>query len=438
MTTYHRFTLALALWASMAAGSAAQQTESLLQKYRKMAVAYNHDLKAADKHVAASIEMEKAAHKDLYPTLVGGGEVQYTAQPLQLTLQLPSMEQPMTFTGKDLRYGITATLLQPVYTGGQLMAAIDKARRQHRLSTYEQEYIRAGIYLQTDVQYWNTVARAEIVAIAADHKRSVEELAKTIRERVEAGLTDPQDQLMVEVKLNEAQYRLLQAQGNLDNGRMVLNALIGVNLRTATEIADSVETVDDTDPRLWTDHHAPRPEEKMALQQVRMAETDKQLVASRYRPHLYVGVDGSYSSPGYNFRSDLDANCAVYAKLSVPLFEWGKRRNERRAAEQRIGMAEDRLGKTCDDINLEIQTARNSLRKALEQVNLARNSLDKAKANEAMALERYDEGKASVIEVIDAQTYRQTAQLSHVQAKVEAQNHYAQLLKAKHLYGEQP
>ena len=50
------------------------QQNNLLQKYRSMAVDYNHDLKAADKNIAASIELEKAAQKDSETQIVGGCE----------------------------------------------------------------------------------------------------------------------------------------------------------------------------------------------------------------------------------------------------------------------------------------------------------------------------------------------------------------------------
>lgn len=179
---------------------------------------------------------------------------------------------------------------------------------------------------------------------------------------------------------------------------------------------------------------AVRPELKIATEQIRMAESEKKLVLSKYRPQFYVGVDGSYSSPGYNFRTDMDPNYAVYAKVSVPLFEWGKRKNEKRASSFKVDMATDNLNKVTDGVNLEIRTARNSLRQAMEQAELTRNSLDKARENETMALERYDEGKSSITEVIDAQTYRQIAQMNHVQAKVSAQNYYSELLKALNKY----
>ena len=50
--------------------------------------------------------------------------------------------------------------------------------------------------------------------------------------------------------------------------------------------------------------------------------------------------------------------------LSVPIFEWGKRRNEKRAASFQIGAATDNLHQVSDHVNLEVQTARVSLSQA--------------------------------------------------------------------------
>ena len=152
------------------------------------------------------------------------------------------------------------------------------------------------------------------------------------------------------------------------------------------------------------------------------------------KPQLYVGIDGSYSSPGYDFKTDLDPNYAIYAKLSVPIFEWGKRRNEKRSSAWKVGMANDYLNKVTDNVNLEIQTARTSLAQAIKQVDLTGSSLEKARENEQKALERYEEGKISIMEVIEAQNYRQASQINYVQAKVSAQSSYSGLIKALHSY----
>lgn len=66
----------------------------------------------------------------------------------------------------------------------------------------------------------------------------------------------------------------------------------------------------------------------------------------------------------------------------------------------------------------------------MEQVRLTEGSLSKAFENERMALERYTEGKASVIEVIEAQTYRQASQLTMYRQKSQAQGAYSELIRA--------
>jgi len=172
----------------------------------------------------------------------------------------------------------------------------------------------------------------------------------------------------------------------------------------------------------------------MAYDRIRIAESTKKLNDSQFKPQFYVGIDGSYSSPGYNFKKDLDPNYAVYAKVSVPIFEWGKRKSEKRASSFRVGMAEDNLNKVMDQVELEIGVARKALSQAIERVRLSESSLAKAEENEAKAVERYNEGKVSVVEVIDAQTYRQTSQVNYVQAKAAAQGHYSELIKALHGY----
>lgn len=411
----------------------AQAQSSLLEKYRYMSLEYNQNIKAAEKNISASMELERSARADLKPKLSAGANFQYTGNPMELTLDLPSMGQPLTFQGKDLRYGASVSLVQPLYTGGRLLETIRMAGLRQSLAVSEQEAIRSGVMYQTDIQYWNTVARQEITGVIEAYRNSVSSLVGTIRERVEAGLVDPQDLLMAEVKLNEADYQLLQSATDFETGRMAFNSLIGIDLQVKTEIEPTVPTVNTLDSLLLS-AGMERPEIKVAHDRIRLAESAFRLNDSQYKPQFSVGIDGSYSSPGYNFRSDLDPNYAVYAKVSVPIFEWGKRKSDKRAYQHKVGMATDYLNQTEDQVRLEVETARLSLVQALEQVRLTGNSLDKAHENEQKALERYNEGKVSIIEVIEAQTYRQTAQINFVRAKAASQVYYSGLMKALHVY----
>ena len=397
-----------------------------------MALNYNHDLHAADKNIASSMELMKAAKADLKPKLSGDANFQYTGNPIELTINLPQTPL-LTFEGRDMKYGASLSLTQPLYTGGRILESIRLAKHQQSMSIHQAELLQSSVCYQTDMQYWNTVARLELVRIATDYRNSIASLAHTIRERVEAGLVDPQDLLMAEVKLNEAEYQVLQAQNNFETGRMALNSLIGMKLEAETKVEDTIPTVPLSD-NLMMSGGSNRPELLIAYDRIKIAESHGKLTDSKYKPQLYIGVDGSYSSPGYDFKTDLDPNYAIYARLSVPIFEWGKRRNEKRSSAWKVGMANDYLNKVTDDVNLEVQTARTSLSQAIKQVELTGNSLEKARENEQKALERYEEGKTSIMEVIEAQNYRQASQINYIQAKVSAQASYSSLIKALHRY----
>ena len=409
------------------------QQSTLLEKYRTMALDYNHDLKAAEKNIAASMEVEKSARADLKPKLSGAASFQYTGNPMELTLDIPSIGLSKTVEGKNLNYGGSLSILQPIYTGGRVLESIRMAQHQQALAGNQAKALNDAVCYQTDIQYWSAVARQEIVDVAEDFRNSIAALVKTIKERVEVGLVDPQDLLMAEVKLNEAEYQLLQAQSNFETGRMALNSMIGVRLEQPTELDAQIPIVVVSDS-LWLSTGMGRPEIQMAYDEIRIAESTKKLNDSQFKPQFYVGVEGSYSSPGYNFKKDLDPNYAVYAKVSVPIFEWGKRRSEKRVSSFRIGMAEDNLNKVVDRVELDVSVARKALSQAIERVRLSESSLAKAEENETKAVERYNEGKVSVVEVIDAQTYRQTSQVNYVQAKAAAQGHHSELIKALHSY----
>lgn len=89
----------------------------------------------------------------------------------------------MTFEGRDLKYGASLSLLQPVYTGGRILESIRMAGYRHSFASNQEELFRSAVCYQTDMQYWNTVARREIVGVALDYRNSMAILAQTIRER---------------------------------------------------------------------------------------------------------------------------------------------------------------------------------------------------------------------------------------------------------------
>lgn len=408
------------------------QQSAFLQQYRVRVKEYNQDIRSADYAIAMRLENEKSARADFLPSLSGGANFNYTGHPLELSVAVPSLNEPLSFQGRDTKYGASLSLLQPVYSGGALKAGYNKAVKESELSRYEKERVANDIVYNADVYYWNKVACDERVRVAEAFKASVSTLVEVVHHRVSEGYTDRNDLLMAEVKLNDAEYRLAQARNDAEVARLSMNSFSGVPF-DQVQPTDSVVLLpmQEYDYALTVDAAMMgRPELQIASGQVEIQKSVAKLANAQYLPKFAVGIDGSYASPGYDFTSDLDPNYVVYAKLSVPIFEWGKRKNTRKAGRYGVSMALENQSKQTDKVRLEVETAFYTYSRALRDVQLTESSLSKASESESLAMDKYREGDISIVEVINAQLYHQEAKVNHIQSKLTAQIAKSALEKA--------
>lgn len=203
------------------------QESVFLQQYREKVKAYNQDIKSAGYAVSIRQEAEKSAKADFLPSLSGNANASYTGNPLELYRELPSIETPLYFQGRDTKYGASVTLLQPVYSGGALKAGLEKSRKEKESALYEEKRVTNDVLYQADQYYWNKVACEEMVEVAAGFKESVAALVEVVRYRVEEEYTDRNDLLMAEVKLNDAEFRLEQARNETEVARLSMNSFSG-------------------------------------------------------------------------------------------------------------------------------------------------------------------------------------------------------------------
>lgn len=398
------------------------QEDSFYQlQYREKVLHYNQDIKAADYQVSIHTEMAQSARADFLPKLSADADFKYTGNPLQLTRTVGDI--PISFEGRNIHYGGSLTLAQPIYMGGSLQATYRKALQEKSLAEQERRRILNNIAYDADVHYWNAVAGREMVGVAAEYKKAVSRLVTVVKHRVEVEYIDKNDLLMAEVKLNEADYQWLQATNQAEVANLALYSFAGLetdeDLSTdsivvalkqgMTEIPDVMAVLEQ------------RPEMQIARSQVGIQESAGKIANAQYLPKISVSVNSSYSSPGYDFTSDLDPNYTVYAKVSIPIYEWGKRKNTRHASRYQIQTAQENQQKIEDQVRLEIETAYYTFTQSIDQVRLTESSLQKAAESERMAMDKYREGRISIVEVINAQLYHQQAKVNYIQSKLNAQ-----------------
>ena len=165
--------------ATLIAGSIHAQTSGLLQQYRSKVEEYNQDIRSAVLSSQISNEKQKSA------------KANYVGNPSELSVEIPSLTEPLYFQGRDMKYGASLTLAQPVYMGGAIKAGYDKAKKENEMSQYEIKRITNNIIYNADVYYWNKVARQEMTLVAKDFKESIELLVDVVKDRVNEGCKGP-------------------------------------------------------------------------------------------------------------------------------------------------------------------------------------------------------------------------------------------------------
>lgn len=393
----------------------------LQKQYRKLVFEYSHDIKNADYMIYQTSELEKAALADYLPRINATGDFSYTGNPIEITTDIAG--QSVVLGGNNhMKYGAALSVIQPVYAGGEISEAHKMAKQEREMSEFQKQIISNNLLFAADQYYWNTVACYEMISIAEAYCQSLSKLVDVVKTRVEVDYTDRNELLMAEVKLNDANYQLIQARNNYEVARMSMNSFAGIVSDSIVQIDSIVTAIYENITAFDTTYsNIDRFEISAATQKIQIEKSAGKIAVSEYMPKINIGMEGNIYSPGYDFTSDMNPNYAVYAQINIPITQWAKGARVKKASRHNIQMAEENLAKVKDDIKLEIQTAYYNYTEALDKIRLTENSLLKAKENEEMAMERYEEGEISIVEVINAQVYHLQAKRNFTQSKLNAQ-----------------
>ena len=393
------------------------QQDQMIYKYRQMAVEYQQKIKMAQSELAGAESMIEASKSDFLPKLDLFGDYTYMGVPIQLAATTPG--EP----GVELQntYTLGLNISQPITTGGYLKntknAAISRAEvMRSYVSLNEQE-----VMVSSDVVYWNAVARKEINGVLIQYRESIGQFLKVIQDRVDEEIVGMNELYQAKVRYNDAEYEVLKSDKEFMLSIMKLNRLIGLPVNTAPDVADSLFVVNwvEADGNRTEKAMLQRPEINMLENTVSFNEFNEKITASQYNPKFGIGAGGNWGAPSPGLSTDPAFNYNLYARLAIPVFYWGKKKEEVFAIRQLTEVAKLEMAETKDIITLEVKSSYYDLERTQRQVNFAFGSLENASKNVEVFLDRYYEGLSSVLEVLDAQLFWQKTSFNYIQSKHE-------------------
>lgn len=341
---------------------------------------------------------------------------------------LPDIQLQLSLRGI---YTAGVQLEQPLYMGGKIRAAHAMAKVGEEIATENIRLSRSEMLLETDRAFWQLMRVEEQVLAAEKYQEVVKELLKNLKDAEAVGMSTLNDVLKAQVRSNQAGLMLQKAQNGRILARMNLCRLIGLDLQSKVELQDSLtETVD---PGIWALDSvvSQRPDYRMLEQEVDLKKRQVALNRSDFLPQIGVSAGYGYSG-GLKLNGDDEASAtfSAMAAVKIPVFHWGEGRNKIRSARMDEEISRLNLDKSADLMELEITSARFSLRDARTRVIMAQSALIQARQNLKVSMDQYQVGMENLTSLLEAQAQWQEASSQWIDARADLHLGESTYLKA--------
>ena len=124
-----------------------------------------------------------------------------------------------------------------------------------------------------------------------------------------------------------------------------------------------------------------RADYQIAVKDFNLTKQQTKIIRSKYLPQFAVGVKETWGTPLINVSGDEKFATVAFAKLSMPIFNWGEKRQyvkQNRAMETSKELA---MSKVEDQVKEELANAWVKLNENWKQVEIANSTLEIAREN---------------------------------------------------------
>ena len=383
---------------------------------------YNQDIKQSKEAVKAAIYALKGVKTGFFPKLQLGGNYSYQIEDLEF---MPGVDL------KHDNYSAEAALSQNVYSGSAVRKQQEAAKLQRAIARLGEELTTDNIVYAADVSYWTVAANESLFYISQEFVMIVQELDGIVQKRFDEGAISKTDLLMVKTRLKEAELQQSTRSMNYQTAMQSFKIMMGAPLEEQVVIIDSIQKPVIV-PALQPLEVAlkRRADYQIAVQDFNLTKQQTKIIRSKYLPQFAVGVKETWGTPLINVSGDEKFATVAFAKLSMPIFNWGEGRNKVRVAkaeEEMSRLNKERLGEM---MQLEIAGSRFKLNDAQTRIRLTESALEQAKENLRVSEDQYEVGMENLTNLLEAQAQWQQAWSEWVDAKAALKLCESEYLKA--------
>ena len=322
-------------------------------------------------------------------------------------------------------YAGAATLTQPIFMGGKILAYNKITKYAEQLAASQHATGMQDVVMSTDQAYWQVISLVNKKRLAESFVELVRKLDSDVNKMLEEGVATQADALSVRVKVNEAEMALVQVEDGLSLSKMVLCQLCGLPLDTEIRLADE-EMEDLALPDTFAEGNVntalANREELKSLELASKIYRQKVNVArAGYLPSIGLTASYLFSNPSLfnGFENKFRGTWGIGVVVTIPVFHWGENIYKVRAAKAEANIARYRLDDAREKVELQVTQNSYKVNEAAKKLAMAEKNMEKAEENLRYANFGFREGVIPTSNVLEAQTAWLSAQSGKIDAQID-------------------
>ena len=300
---------------------------------------------------------------------------------------------------------------------GRVRAAASAAKSDQAAAAADYEAARQSLAAQATKAWFGLVAAEKLLDLDSRRAASFEASASLIQRRFDLGESTLSELNLARTDYENARADLESSRQQRDVAARLLQSLMGAYPSEALRAQDWPILAENAPTSLPSELLMERPDILASFQRVRAADARAQVAHRELFPSLTLTGRGSRASSSLEALEDASLDAwSLAAGLSAPLFEGGKRRAAKGAAEKRAEQAFQAYRATVINAFREVENALGAERFLAAEEAARLQALDAARAAYRRAQRDYETGLTNLLTYLETQrrvfnTERQTINL---------------------------
>ncbi len=328
-----------------------------------------------------------------------------------------AFEDEIFRTAFDLSY--------PVYTGGKLTAALEKAEKAFSMTELQYYQKQTSLAREVAEAYYEVLELQKMIELNKEFLQQAEEFLELTENQYQAGVVTESDVLQAEAEKASVKRNLVQAETGLNMAKRNFKYLLGlpgsvnfklvdIGVKEIKEPLDKREAINiarDKNPGL-----------KLLENRQGLTEKDIEIAEAEKMPNIFAAGNYSWQNPEWSLD---DGHWTVTLGLDYEIYDGGRRDAEIESVVSEYEQSEEQYNHAVEEIEQRLDILYEQFKEIQKSISLIETQKKAAKDNLDLTEIRYEEGLVTALEITTAQTeVRQTKtellQMEYEYLKVKA------------------